>query len=786
MSGMAFIRSLQRALVGSLLASLAGCNQSGGPETVRAATAASAPVVAEATTSAHVGAAVCSECHAAETAAWRGSHHDLAMQPANASTVLGDFGGAKFSHFGVVSTFFKRGDQFFVNTDGPDGKLADFEIKYTFGVSPLQQYLIEFPGGRLQALTIAWDSRPKAKGGQRWYHLFPKQKTDAKDALHWTGLYQNWNLQCAECHSTELVKGYNAATASYQTTWKEPNVACEACHGQGSKHVAWAKTEPRAAATAHKGFEAPIASRWKEAWAYPEPGARYAQRDHAADPAVQNSCSACHARRSALVDRHHPTAPLADTHRLATLTAPNYHADGQQREEVFVWGSFLQSKMAQKGVTCVDCHDAHTAKLRADDNALCSRCHNPAAFDAPSHHFHEAGTAGAQCVSCHMPTTNYMVIDARADHSLRVPRPDLAKQLGTPDACTQCHADKPPEWSAAALDGWFGKRWRERPSIGPALHAGATQGLKGVPGLLALAQDASQPGIVRATASELLAPNMRAELLPTARTLLKESDPELRIAALGLIEPADPANRVLAAAPLLTDPVRGVRVAAARVLADIPTEQLPATYRAPRDAALAEHIAALQRDADWPAATASLGNLYLRQGRVEDAITAYRRAVTLDPLFSQGWVNLAEAWRARGDEPQTEAVLREGLAVTPRAAELLHSLGLSQTRQRKAGAALASFAQAAKLAPDNARYGYVLAIAQHSAGKRNEALATLRESDRRHPYNADILSALVSMEREAGDTKAALVHARKMAEALPDVAWAQQMVGELEALSRQR
>ena len=512
----------------------------------------------------YVGRQVCTECHAKEAEAWRGSHHDLAMQEPTDKTVLGDFGGTKFSHRGVVSRFFMRGETFYVNTDGPDGKLADFPIKYVFGVTPLQQYLVEFPGGRLQALSIAWDSRPKSAGGQRWFHLFAKEKIDHKDSLHWTGIYQNWNLQCAECHSTALRKGYDAATRTYHTTWRELNVSCESCHGPGARHADWAKTAKKPyPAGESKGFENPTASRWREAWSFPEAGARTARRDRLAAPAVNNTCAACHARRSTLAARDQPGAPLADTHRLALLTAPNYHADGQQREEVYIWGSYLQSKMFQQGVTCMDCHEPHSAKPRAQGNTLCSRCHDAATFDNPQHHFHKAGEAGAQCVACHMPTKNYMVIDARRDHSLRVPRPDLARKLGTPDACTQCHAGKQPEWAATALDGWLGKQWRERPSIGPTLHAGATEGSKAVPQLLALAQSSAHPPLVRATAAQLLVPHMRPPLLEAARELLKDHDPELRIAALAMIEPVNPVNRVLTASSLLADPVRGVRIEAA-------------------------------------------------------------------------------------------------------------------------------------------------------------------------------------------------------------------------------
>ncbi len=392
-------------------------------------------------TATYVGAGVCKTCHETEFKAWSGSHHDLAMQHANAATVLGDFADARFRHRGVESRFFKRGDKFMVRTDGPDGQLADYEIAYTFGVHPLPQYLSAFPGGRYQMLPIAWDARPRAQGGQRWFHLQPDEKIDHRDPLHWTGIYQNWALQCAECHSTDLKKGYDAASDTYKTTYSEINVACEACHGQGSAHVDWARSARPPYGKGDRGLPA-LASRWNESWRFPSTDARFAVRDQPANTAAMNTCAACHARRSTLSEGRKAGAPLEDSHRLAMLTAPNYHADGQQREEVYVWGSFLQSKMHQRGVTCMDCHEPHSLKTRAEGNALCTRCHNAAEFDAPAHHRHVTGGQGAQCVNCHMPTQNYMVIHARQDHSLRVPRPDLSQSLGSPNACTQCHTDK--------------------------------------------------------------------------------------------------------------------------------------------------------------------------------------------------------------------------------------------------------------------------------------------------------------------------------------------------------
>ncbi len=421
---------------------------------------------------------------------------------------------AKLDHAGV-ETVFRHDDSGFtvIIPDGPDGANRDYHIDYTFGVDPLQQYLIAMPGGRYQALGVAWDSRPKDQGGQRWFHLYPDRKLSPTDAMHWTGREQTWNYQCASCHSTDLRKNFDLAENSYATTWSDVDVSCEACHGPGSRHIAWAQAGA-APDTANQGLEVSLKPIDGGVWEM-QPDTGIARRTKPLVSAELDVCAGCHARRKVISENPAPGGRFLDGYLPALLEPGLYHADGQIDGEVFEYGSFVQSRMFHAGVTCSNCHEPHAATLRAEGNSLCAQCHMPARFDTESHHHHQQGSTGAQCANCHMPTKTYMVVDARRDHSIRVPRPDLSVSIGTPNACNTCHKDRTPQWAAQAVAGWFPGGRQTQPHFGTALNFAGRTGAANAEVLLdALILDTKQPAIARASALVLLGGRGRRHRIP--------------------------------------------------------------------------------------------------------------------------------------------------------------------------------------------------------------------------------------------------------------------------------
>jgi len=718
----------------------------------------------------YVGAAECKECHAAAYDAWSRSHHRLAMQPADKTTVKADFKNTKFTYAGTTSTFATRNGKYFVRTDGSDGKLADFEIRYTFGVDPLQQYLIELPGGRLQALGIAWDTRPKAQGGQRWFHLYPDQKLHAGDPLHWTGVDQNWNFMCAECHSTALRKNFDAQKKTFATAWTEINVACEACHGPGADHIAKARAakDGKAYAGSGNGLVIALDERKGVTWT-PVPATGNAQRS--APRATSReivTCADCHARAARISDDIATGKPLQDSHRLARLDERLYYPDGQIHDEVYEWGSFVQSKMNAKGVTCSDCHDPHSLALRKPGNDVCANCHQAAKYDAAAHTHHAKGTAGAECVACHMPTTTYMRIDARHDHSLRIPRPDLSATLGTPNACGNCHAKQGAQWAADAIKSWTGKAPAGFQTYGPALRAGdvGAPGARGA--LLTVIDDSNAPAIARASAIDRLGQMLSPSTLPAVTLALNDPDSVVRLAAVEAIGGADPATRVRYLPRVLNDPVKAVRIEAARSLAGPAEGGIPALDRGSFQNALDEYIAVQAYNADRPESHMNLGNLYVARGDAAKATAELRDALALDPTSTAARVNLADIYRAQRNDTEGETVLREGLAKAPRDAALHHALGLALVRQKRSADALRELGEATKVDPTNPRYAYVYAVALNDSGKKDEALRVLAAALKTHPYDRDVLFGLAHFSAAAGQRDAAVGYAKTLAELDPE------------------
>ncbi len=624
---------------------------------------------------------------------------------------------------------------------------------------------MSFPDGRRQALGTAWDSRPADRGGQRWFHLYPGETIRAGDPLHWTGFLQNWNFMCADCHSTNLRKGYDREARTYQTTWSEISVGCESCHGPASRHVAQMQG-PVTSRDEARGFTTRLDERKAVTWVPDAATGRPTRSQPRGSDREIDTCARCHARRTQLTDEVTPGDAFAQAFRASLLEPTLFHPDGQQDDEVYTYASFLQSRMYAKGVTCSDCHNPHSGALRLPGNATCTQCHQAPQYDATSHHGHRANTPAAQCATCHMPTKTYMQIDPRHDHSFRVPRPDLSAAIGVPNACTSaCHANRDARWAARAIEtrrqGGTDSRddWMRFAGAFAALDrsAGPSQARE----VVQVAADPAAPAIVRASALSRLARSGTGAPVPFDR-LLGDPSPLVRRGALEVLRAADDNTRLRLAPALLGDAVRTVRAEAVLAVGDLADRALTGPARASFERAFTESVAEQHFNAERPEAQTNLGNLWLMRGRLEEAATAFREAIRIDRTFSAAHVNLSDVYRQQGLESRAEETLRAGVAASPSTAALRHALGLTLVRQRRTAEAISELREAARLDPSAARYSYVYGVALHDTGKAGDALRVLRAAAVRHQTDRDILLALGLYCRDAGLAAEARTYADRL------------------------
>ncbi len=690
---------------------------------------------------AFVGVQQCKNCHAAEYNAWSGSGHFKAMMPANDSTVAGDFNDRKLMANGVSSRFYKKDGKFYINTEGEDGNNQDFEIKYTFGYYPLQQYLVEFPGGRMQATRASWDVKNK-----KWFYQFAGQKIPAHNWLHWTGNSANWNTMCASCHSTNLQKNYSADSDVYHTTYSTINVSCETCHGAGKLHIDYINGED------YKGGK-------KVTGSYlllPKKGGQIAEI---------NACAVCHARRSELSPNAIPGAPLLDNYIPEIPTTDHFYADGQANDEDYNYTSFAESKMFRQGVRCSNCHEPHLAKLKFTGNALCTQCH-ASTFDSYAHSFHNIGTPGSECKNCHMPGKIYMGNDYRYDHTFRVPRPDLSVRYGTPNACNNCHQDKSPQWAADAVIKRYGPVRKYH--FAEDLIPGSELRMNSEAHLIKLLKDTSVPDIIKAASANYLGNIHTGNSLDALLGCLNMPDADIRYRALISLA-AFPAEKwIYAAAPLLQDSIRAVRIAAAELYLPLPSNQVPPDYYNAFIKAKSELESYTLYQSDFAIGNVMIGDYYIKQNNYANAVKYYRRGLKKDSLMNYARLNLSVAYNLSGQNNEALQVLKDAVKVDPKNERIYFNLALLYNEMGNPSDAAKFLAKAVELKSLNPRVYYNYGLLLQKEGKNNQAIDIYKKGLQIAPEDASLNYTLALLLLQTGKIEEAKIPASVLKKYFPD------------------
>jgi Tfp pilus assembly protein PilF len=649
-----------------------------------------------------IGTADCVSCHQQEYDSWQGSHHQLAMQVATEETVLGDFSGAEFEYFDTTTRFFMRDDAFIVRTQNASGEEQDYEVTHAFGVDPLQQYLVDYPGGRKQSLPFTWDSRPADAGGQRWYHLYGDEYIAPDDELHWTGQYFNWNTACAECHSTDVRVGYDAGSDSFETTFAEISVGCEACHGPGSTHAAQAKSERF---DEDYGLYVDLDDRKNAAWIMNQETGIAERSEPVAVQQQPESCGRCHARRGMITSEYEYGKPLTDTHMPSLLVENLYHADGRIQDEVYVYGSFLQSKMYAAGVTCSDCHNSHSGALHTgpDPNDVCAQCHLPTKFASTNHNESDVGN----CVDCHMPATTYMGVDDRRDHSFRLPA------------------------AGESSDHY-----------GAAIAAGREGDANAVLAKAITIND--YPAIAQATILTLLEPPLTDNEATLLLGKLDDPDPLIRIGALRSLRNQDPELQMRAGSHLLRDSVRGVRIEAALTYVEyrdlLPIEDARAFQLAAND-----YRAAMKATLDRPLSAINLAEFESRNGEIEAAGKYYAHAISIGPRFAAARHAYGLFLVRSGQSDSALSNLEAAAILEPENSRYAYVFGIALNSLGQSDRAIESLSRAHVDFPEDFDIGWALATILRDTGDRASALQVALDMWLQFPNNEQIGSLIYQL-----------------------------------------
>ncbi len=750
-------------------------------------------------TNGYVGSHKCQSCHTDEYQQWQLSDHSKSMQTATSEFVLGDFSDITVTFHGVTSRLYRNGDSFLIDTQNAEGQLITYPILYTFGFYPLQQYLVETGSGHIQALNIAWDSRDKTTGGQRWFHLREDQEITSQDLFFWSRHFQNWNNRCSDCHSTNVDRNYDPKTHSYNTTFAEINVACEACHGPAQKHIeivaandqrhldgSGNTTNQNSIGTSGFTQKAQPPLSWKFT-----PGESIAQPHGKKNDDNINMCGDCHSLRTQLVPKAQGHE-FNDSSLLQLITMGPYFADGQIQQETFVLGSFLQSKMYEQGVTCANCHNPHSGKVFSESNKLCSQCHKPEVFDTQSHHHHPQNSSGAACVNCHMPERTYMQVDDRRDHSFTIPRPDLSIALSVPDACTTCHENrevdkqdgnlsekslptKDAHWAATQLERWG--VINDQPHWATLNHRAFLTDPLVTRGITNIAKADELPDLIRASLLQQLAPFPSRVSITTAHLSMQDPNPLVRRAAAASLRNASAQIRWQALRPFLNDDSRSVRFQIANTLADL-LNQLPTAQQPELSGLIDEYRDSLLVSRDSPAGQLSLAELAVRLGNSHAAKQHYLHALLIEPNYVPALLNLADYYRQAGQSAKSEELLNRALTVAPDSGASHYSYGLMLIRKKEYQNALGHLKSAVQKLDASPGYAYAYAVALEHQGELTQAIQALADANDKWPNQYDLLVALVLYCDQAGDTTSAYAYLSSLSALAPHAPKVRELVNK--------
>lgn len=688
----------------------------------------------------------CWECHQDIYDSWKQSDHGMANRLFSKSEWQQAFDPTRyFTLHGEVSTFSMQNGKATIETLGAEGENADFHPEMVLAHRPMVQFLIPFENGRWQTTELAWDVN-----ANEWFNVYGDQQRRPEEWGHWSQRGMNWNAQCAICHVSHYEKNYDPIRDAYASRWSEMGINCQQCHGEMPVHLA-----------------------------HPEDA--LVPEETVSMDAYYESCYSCHSRREDLTGQFRIGHEFLDHHRLQLPVSDGlYFPDGQIRDEVFVTGSFWMSKMHHQGVRCLDCHDPHSLELKlpVETNALCMRCHQSPGVDGATvidpltHSHHAADSKGNRCVECHMPERTYMERDLRRDHGFHTPDPILARELGVPNTCMNCH-DQEGEgeaWVEEAFVEWYGdsefleqKRHHAR-----TVQRGYDRDSSVKPDMLALLEQETSPVWRAAFATMILEMQPTRDELERLLPFLEDPSPLVRAAVVqgaGGVPGMDTLIR-----PALEDESRLVRLDAAWQLRD----QLPV------DGSMRNELEHYMRYvSDQPGGALRMAHDHADRGEEDPALMWMQRVVQWDPTSADAWMNYGLMLH-RFEQPHDaieafeQAYQLDSTSVIP-----LTYQAMLIGEQDDLQATQEAWERVIAVDPDYGRAWYNLGLLFAQQGDRQTAITYLDQGMSVSPDDPDIPYAKITLLMQAGDVDAARRTIERLLRSHPDYAPARRIEGVL-------
>jgi tetratricopeptide (TPR) repeat protein len=685
----------------------------------------------------YAGSVSCRECHEQFYQLWSTSKHGLAMQPytpefakAQLTPQQNDLKIGKIKYRADIS----EGVMIETGTKG----IKKYPIEQVMGGKNVYYFLTPLQKGRLQTLPLAYDVQKKewfdtAASGMRH---FPGGQTSAP--VNWKEPPYTFNTACYSCHVSQLSTNYDLKTDTYRTTWREPGINCETCHGPSEEHNKIAKATPKG---------------------QPLPELRIIRTKTMTREQRNDLCSSCHAKASPLTPEYKPEERFFDHFDLATLEDADFYPDGRDLGENYTYTSWLMSPCYTSGkIDCIHCHTSSGRyRFKAEDkaNEACMPCHEARVKDPTTHTRHKADSPGNKCISCHMPMTAFARMN-RTDHSMLPPTPAATIAYRSPNACNLCHTDKDAAWADTYV-----RQWRTRDYQAPLLKraslidAARKRDWKQLPQMLAYMQTKDRDEVFTTSLIRLLRMSSDERIAPVLLIAAKDPSPLVRSAAVEALALRPSQEAVQALLDATGDAYRLVRTRAAAGLAGYPEERLTGEVKTRVEKAKKEYLAFIMARPDQWTSYYNMGNYRLDRGMFKEAVASYKTALRLEPGATLAMVNASIAYARMGETENAEQSLKQALRTAPDSAAANFNMGLLKAEKNEPKQAETYLKKAIKADPQMAPAAYNLCIIT-AKDRINEAITWCKKAADLGPQEPKYAYTLAFYLNQKGETDAAV------------------------------